>query len=548
MEQKQTAHRPGDMSQSLFSPAEQLRMRTYPRVRPAPSSVIRVPLPRRRGISPISLFLLLCFFGAMALACLALGGALSYYGYYQYSGRILPGVWVGDVPVGGMAVDEAIIALQRDWELQARIQVTNGIQSQTLTPAELGLKVDIPKTVQEAHEVGHGGTMLAETAQMFAALWDGWQIAPVLTLDETVARERLEMLAPEMSLPAKDASLRLENGTIVPIPAEMGYTLNIGATLEALKADPAAILASETLLAVPQPVAPQVSDITPALAEAQRLLNAPFTIEAYDPIQDEKISWPVARQVVAGWLAVAPGEDGPQILFDENQVAAYLTQLAGSLGNGRSLNVAGDSRPLAEALRAGHPYTVMVTHLPTTYRVQPGDTLLKIGWKLGMPFWMIARANPGVNPEAIPSGTDLIIPAKTDLLPLPVIPNKRIVINISEQRLRVFQDGKRIGQHVISTGIDRSPTQPGVFQVQTHEPNAYASVWDLYMPNFLGIYEAWPGFMNGIHGLPTLSNGQRLWANVLGLPASYGCIILDLETARWLYQWAEDGVVVEIQP
>lgn len=105
-----------------------------------------------------------------------------------------------------------------------------------------------------------------------------------------------------------------------------------------------------------------------------------------------------------------------------------------------------------------------------------------------------------------------------------------------------------IGQHVISTGIDRSPTQPGIFQVQTHDPNAYASVWDLYMPNFLGIYEAWPGFMNGIHGLPTLSNGQRLWANVLGRPASYGCIILDLETSEWLYHWAENGVVVEIQP
>jgi len=53
--------------------------------------------------------------------------------------------------------------------------------------------------------------------------------------------------------------------------------------------------------------------------------------------------------------------------------------------------------------------------------------------------------------------------------------------------------------------------------------------------------------MNGIHGLPTLSNGTRLWANVLGQPASYGCIILALDDAKWLYKWAEDGVVVEIR-
>jgi lipoprotein-anchoring transpeptidase ErfK/SrfK len=159
---------------------------------------------------------------------------------------------------------------------------------------------------------------------------------------------------------------------------------------------------------------------------------------------------------------------------------------------------------------------------------------------------MIVRANPGLNPDAIQAGTQLVIPSKDELLPLPVVSNKRIVISIGRQRLRIYQDGKLLGEHRISTGIDRSPTQPGVFQVQTHVRNAYASEWDLYMPNFLGVYEAWPGFMNGIHGLPTLSNGQRLWANILGRPASYGCIILDLDTASWLYDWAEDGVVVEI--
>jgi lipoprotein-anchoring transpeptidase ErfK/SrfK len=77
--------------------------------------------------------------------------------------------------------------------------------------------------------------------------------------------------------------------------------------------------------------------------------------------------------------------------------------------------------------------------------------------------------------------------------------------------------------------------------------NAYASIWNLYMPNFMGIYDAVPGLTNGIHGLPLLSNGRRLWADVLGRPASFGCIILDLQAAEELYNWAEDGVVVEIK-
>jgi lipoprotein-anchoring transpeptidase ErfK/SrfK len=143
---------------------------------------------------------------------------------------------------------------------------------------------------------------------------------------------------------------------------------------------------------------------------------------------------------------------------------------------------------------------------------------------------------------------ELTIPSKDEMLPLPIVPNKRVIITIGEQRLRVYENGELLSDHVISTGIDRSPTQPGVFQVQTHEISAYASVWDLTMPHFLGIYEAWPGFMNGIHGLPTLSNGTRLWGNILGRPASYGCIIMELDAAEFLYNWAEEGVIVELRP
>src|SRR5262249_19832875 len=141
----------------------------------------------------------------------------------------------------------------------------------------------------------------------------------------------------------------------------------------------------------------------------------------------------------------------------------------------------------------------------------------------------------------------LNIPSKDVLLPLPVVPGKRLKLSISEQRLYGYENKQQVFEYVISTGIDRSPTQPGVFQVQSHDPNAYASLWDLYMPDFLGIYESWPGFMNGFHGLPLLHGGVRLWGDILGKPASFGCIILSLDDAHTLYQWAPDGVVVEIK-
>jgi lipoprotein-anchoring transpeptidase ErfK/SrfK len=100
---------------------------------------------------------------------------------------------------------------------------------------------------------------------------------------------------------------------------------------------------------------------------------------------------------------------------------------------------------------------------------------------------------------------------------------------------------------VISTGMADSPTHRGVFQILSKEENAYGSQWDLWMPYFMAIYRAGGDVYNGIHELPILASGQRLWAGALGRPASYGCVILGIPQAETLYQWAEVGVIVVIE-
>ncbi len=509
---------------------------------------LRVPY-RRPAAGPASWTLPLLGMLFAALLALIAAAILLFYLYFQASGRIYPGVRVNGIDLGGLTQAQAAGRLAQTWAGQAHLQVTNGMTVQTLAPAELGLSLEAGPTAAQAAAVGRRGSLPLELAQAVHAAWSGWDIAPQARLDEAAARAGLEALAPQMSQVAKNAGLRLEGTAFIPVPAEMGYTINVETTLAALRRDPAGVLRGGLLTVIPQPLLPTVTDVTPAIAQAQRLLDTPLAIQAYDPVADQDFNWPVPRDAIAAWLKVEAGEDGaPQIGLDEAQAAAYLDSLSATLDGGRYINGAKHAAGLAAALRQGRPYTASVSYRPTTYTIQPGDTLLKVGWKVGIPYWRIAKANPGLNPDTLRAGETLIIPPKDSLLPLPVVAGKRIVISISKQRLWAYQNRQLLGEHVISTGIDRSPTQPGIFQVQTHDPNAYASVWDLYMPNWLGIYEAWPGFMNGIHGLPTLSNGRRLWANVLGKPASYGCIILDLPDAEWLYNWAEDGVVVEIQP
>lgn len=123
--------------------------------------------------------------------------------------------------------------------------------------------------------------------------------------------------------------------------------------------------------------------------------------------------------------------------------------------------------------------------------------------------------------------------------------SKYILVDISEQHMYVYEDGVLIYSFVASTGINNA-TRVGTFAVQSKIPNAYGSTWNIWMPNWLGIYWA-GGLENGIHALPILPNGATLWDGYLGRPVSYGCVVLGTYESKLLYDWAEIGTPVEIR-
>ena len=123
--------------------------------------------------------------------------------------------------------------------------------------------------------------------------------------------------------------------------------------------------------------------------------------------------------------------------------------------------------------------------------------------------------------------------------------NKYILVDISDQHMYVYEGDALVYSFVSSTGMYNA-TRAGSFSVLDKIPSAYGATWDIWMPNWLGIY--WAGSMeNGIHALPILPNGATLWAGYLGVPISYGCVVLGTYEAQLLYDWADVGTPVEIQ-
>lgn len=182
--------------------------------------------------------------------------------------------------------------------------------------------------------------------------------------------------------------------------------------------------------------------------------------------------------------------------------------------------------------------------------VQPGETLTRIAARYGVTTADILRLNRLANPNIIFAGQRLTIQGSAESVAVEEqwqAVFKRIVVDKSEQRAYVYEDGDLLWTFVISTGMPGSETWEGTFAVRSKIVNAYAQLWGLQMPYWLGFYHT--GYLeNGFHALPIMPSGAVLWDGYLGTPVSYGCVILSHEDAAALFQWAEIGTEVVVRP
>lgn len=469
---------------------------------------------------------------------------------------ILPGVRVQAIDVSGLTVDEAVTALTRGLPApeMTGVDVHTAGQTWRVAWAEVGQRYDVRATAQAAYAVGRDA---AGDAPLFAGLREHNEIvAPVvIPADPALVREAVAWIAAEVERPPVDASLIFNPGNVVATDGQPGQRLDVeDATARVLQALAEGASSVElTLVAIP----PKVATPEPARTQAQAWLAQFFTLVVDDPLTGDllenglpggyraEFAAPPAR--VAAWLEPRAERESIRLYLNAAPVKAWLEEVALQLGEECLLDVDPTLKNVLAALYAGqHRAEAHVRHPDQVYIVQAGDTLSLIAFDHHMPMYQLKRANPDVDPGAIDVGQELVIPSIDVMLPYPLTPGKRIEIDLPKQQMRVFEYGTQIYTFTVSTGISRTPTIPGQFQILFKEEMAFAQRWRLDMPYFMGIYEEAEGFFNGIHELPTTHYGTRLSRGVLGWPASFGCIILDEGDAETLFHWAEVGTLVRI--
>lgn len=117
--------------------------------------------------------------------------------------------------------------------------------------------------------------------------------------------------------------------------------------------------------------------------------------------------------------------------------------------------------------------------------------------------------------------------------------DKRIEIDLNNQKMLAFEDEKPVYKARIATGYFEGDTPLGEFKVERKQPSRHMAggggkrKFDL--PGVPWVcYISWTGV--SLHG--------TYWHNNFGVPQSHGCINLSIEAAKWVYRWTDPFVPV----
>jgi len=249
--------------------------------------------------------------------------------------------------------------------------------------------------------------------------------------------------------------------------------------------------------------------------------------------------------IPGGSSSVIPVSDS--VLTHRVQVGEYLASIAELYGTSASAVAQANGIASPWFIYPGQLLTIPTTAQPAT---QPTAAQTPTPEAAPNPT-STSEADPNATStsEAAPNPTPTPAAAPTET-PTPEAPASgglHFYVVISMQRCYLYRSASLMYDWPCSTGRAGAATVPGEFKVQSKIRNAWGSRFNAWMPYWLGIY--WAGSSeNGIHALPIDAySGITWWADQVGTPITFGCVMLDNEAAITLWNLAYVGMPVTIR-
>jgi lipoprotein-anchoring transpeptidase ErfK/SrfK len=440
---------------------------------------------------------------------------------------IAPGTTVAGVNVGGMTVGAASEALNERLA-GTTIVVTGADDDAVVSGGQLGVRVvststDAAETELSGADLGASidAQRLAEEAHAQNPLWKvtEWNadadVTPTVALDDEIAAAALRTAAPGLFVDPKNATMAFDAATAsyTVTPAVDGAGVDLDSVRDALQD---ALVSGESRIEVDAtatvvPATASTEAVTATAAQLNTILDgAGFYV-------GEERTVPVDRAVVASWITLSTNDDGTySFTADEAAIQGFVDTLPAAINRA----------PVTGA-------AITDTQGETLDTITEGVDGRALGDTSGVAAAFATQLAAGQPAYVLP----------VTVTPAPVTKTSRnIVVNLSEQREYLFENGQVIDSFLISSGTAGYSSHTGSFRITAKLTSQNMGNRDLTQaPNYFTENVPDVMYYNGdeaLHG--------AYWHNNFGTVMSHGCINMPLDKADKVFDWAPMGTEVTV--
>jgi lipoprotein-anchoring transpeptidase ErfK/SrfK len=426
-----------------------------------------------------------------------------------------------------MTVDAASDAVSQRLA-DTTVVITGADGDTTIRGGQLGASLAAAPTGGSASELRGGDVgasvdaqSLAEQAHSQSPLWKvtAWNaravVTPTVTLDADKATAALRDVAPGLFVAPVNATIKFDAATAsyTVSPAVDGAGVDLDSVRAALQD---ALVAGETRVEVAAtPTVVPASASTEAVTATATQLNA--VLDGAGFYVGEERTVPVDRAVVASWITLSTNDDGTyRYTADEAAIQTVI-----------------DTLPAAINRDAVNGSVITDTEGETLDTIDEGVDGRALGDTTGVAAAFATQLAAGNPVLALPV---TVTPAQVTKT------SRNIVVNLSEQRTYLFENGQVVDSFLISSGREGYSSHTGSFRITAKLTSQDMGNKDLTKaPNYFT--EDVPDVMyyNGdeaLHG--------AYWHNNFGNVMSHGCVNMPLDKAAKVFDWAPMGTEVTV--
>lgn len=230
--------------------------------------------------------------------------------FYQiwYAGRIFPGVTVAHIDIGNLPTEKAELMLENSLASYADkpLQIKWGEMQWQANYSELGIQIDIRKSVDMAYQFGRRGGFLQWLAELTSVWFGNPHSNLVVLLNEQSSVGFLSKIADQINQPVIEAGIAINGTQVVASPGQIGQELDIQESLELIMQH----IEEYQIEPIDLPVRLQIPDVLNAAsyaAFAQDYLRQPLVLYFIEEESSEQRSW-----------VIRPENLAPMIVFQKN--------------------------------------------------------------------------------------------------------------------------------------------------------------------------------------------------------------------------------------